>query len=73
MSLRVSGVVSRVRASSSTLLVLTLFSTQCFRVVLPIWSTLPPTRDRNLDRRDVQKFELRNKTTNLLDFIEPYQ
>lgn len=55
MSLRVSGVVSTFLASSSIQLMLTLLSTPCFKPALPIWSTIPPTRDRNLDRKDIRK------------------
>lgn len=61
MSLRVSGVVSTVFASSSTLLLLTLLSTHCLRSALPIWSALPPTMDRNLERRKILKKRLKNK------------
>lgn len=45
----VSGVVSTVLASSSTELLLTSLSTRCRRPRVPIWSTCPPTRSRNLD------------------------
>lgn len=53
MSLSVSGMVSKVKASSSTELVLTFLSTQCRRSALPIWSTVPPTKERNLNRMEV--------------------
>lgn len=52
MSLRVSGLVSTVLASSSTLLLLTLSSTRCRNCELPIGSALPPTIDRNLKEKE---------------------
>lgn len=61
MSLRVSGVLPSVLASSSTPLVRTLLSTHCRRPALPIWSALPPTRDRKLERSE--KFIQKEKHT----------
>lgn len=52
MSLRVSGLVSMVLASSSTLL-LTVFATHCNSFGVPIWSALVPMKDRNLENRRV--------------------
>lgn len=49
MSLRVSVLVSTVFASSSMLLLLSLFSTRCLNCELPIGSVLPPTIERNLE------------------------
>lgn len=49
MSWRVSVLVSTVFASSSMLLLLSLFSTRCRNCELPIGSVLPPTIERNLE------------------------
>lgn len=55
MSVSVSGLVSTVFASSSTLLLLTWFSTRCCKFELPIGSALPPTIDRNLEEEEEEE------------------